>query len=48
MAEDNEVLRETWEGKIAVCFVLASDEVFSVEQPEPFYVSSFIEFYSKF
>ncbi|ELU00231.1 hypothetical protein CAPTEDRAFT_151400 [Capitella teleta] len=38
MADDQEVLRETWDGKIAVCFVLASEEVFSVEQPEPFYM----------
>ena len=40
MAEDIENLREVWDGKIPVCFTLASDEVFTVEQPEPMFVSN--------
>ena len=40
MAEDIEHLREVWDGKIPVCFTLASDEVFTVEQPEPMFVSN--------
>ena len=27
MAEDKEILREMWEGKVPVCFVLSPDEV---------------------
>ena len=38
MADDREVLREVWEGRIPVAFHLAKDEVAS-EQPDPFYVS---------
>ncbi|XP_072036176.1 autophagy protein 5-like [Amphiura filiformis] len=37
MADDREVLREVWEGRIPVAFHLAEDEVAS-EQPEPFYL----------
>ncbi|KAL5010532.1 hypothetical protein ScPMuIL_012837 [Solemya velum] len=37
MAEDREILREIWEGKIPVCFTLASEEVHS-EQPDPIYL----------
>ena len=39
MADDREVLREVWEGRIPVAFHLAEDEIAS-EQPDPFYVSS--------
>ncbi|XP_071492809.1 autophagy protein 5-like [Diadema antillarum] len=35
MADDREVLREVWEGRIPLCFVLAEDES-SMENPEPF------------
>lgn len=41
MAEDREILREIWEGKIPVCFALASEEVHS-EQPDPIYVSIYV------
>lgn len=37
MAEDREVLREIWNGRIPICFALAKDEVHR-DQPEPFYV----------
>ena len=40
MADDREILRAIWDGKIPVCFTLASEEVFTVEQPEPIYVSN--------
>ncbi|XP_046845360.1 autophagy protein 5-like isoform X1 [Xenia sp. Carnegie-2017] len=38
MADDREVLRILWDGRIPVCFSLNSDEVFTLEQPEPFYL----------
>ncbi|XP_022101326.1 autophagy protein 5-like [Acanthaster planci] len=37
MADDREILREVWEGRIPVCFTLASDEVTS-EQPDLFFL----------
>ena len=43
MADDREVLRETWEGRIPVCFTLSQDEITTVEQPEPYYVSKTLE-----
>lgn len=39
MADDREVLREIWDGRIPVCFNLSSEEIATVEQPEPYYVS---------
>ncbi|XP_031570229.1 autophagy protein 5-like [Actinia tenebrosa] len=38
MAEDREVLREIWDGRIPVCFNLSSEEIVTVEQPEPYYL----------
>lgn len=38
MANDREILREIWEGKLPVCFRLASEEVEAVREPEPFYL----------
>lgn len=38
MADDIENLRAVWDGKIPVCFTLATDEVFTVEQPEPMFL----------
>ena len=38
MAEDREILKEIWEGKIPVSFSLASEEVFTVDRPEPLYL----------
>ncbi|XP_028394715.1 autophagy protein 5-like [Dendronephthya gigantea] len=38
MADDREVLRILWDGRIPVCFTLNADEVFTLEQPEPFYL----------
>lgn len=38
MADDREVLRILWDGRIPVCFTLSKDEVFTMEQPEPFYL----------
>lgn len=38
MAEDREVLRYIWDGRLPVCFNLSSDEVVTVEQPDPYYV----------
>lgn len=36
--EDTEILREVWNGRIPVCFNLASSEVSTVEQPEPYFM----------
>lgn len=38
MANDREVLREIWEGKIPVCFQLDSEEVYDLQAPDPFYL----------
>ena len=38
MAEDREVLREIWEGRLPVCFTMAADEVSSPTAPDPFYL----------
>jgi len=38
MADDKEILREVWEGRLPVCFNLSSDEITTVEQPEPCYL----------
>jgi autophagy-related protein 5 len=38
MADDREILRETWDGRIPICFTLSPDEVYTMEQPDPFYV----------
>ncbi|RMX41339.1 hypothetical protein pdam_00012789 [Pocillopora damicornis] len=38
MAEDREVLRYIWDGRLPVCFNLSSDEVVTVEQPDPYYL----------
>lgn len=34
MAEDTEVLRQVWDGRVPVSFSLATDEICSVDQPE--------------
>ncbi|XP_035825360.1 autophagy protein 5 isoform X2 [Aplysia californica] len=38
MADDREILREIWEGKVPVCFQLAQEEVYTGEQPDPFFL----------
>lgn len=38
MANDREVLREIWEGKLPICFQLDSEEVYELRQPDPFYL----------
>ncbi|GBP67343.1 Autophagy protein 5 [Eumeta japonica] len=38
MANDREVLREIWDGKLPVCFQLDQDEITEIQQPDPFYV----------
>ncbi|KAF5286907.1 hypothetical protein FQA39_LY00440, partial [Lamprigera yunnana] len=38
MANDREILREIWEGKLPVCFKLDSSEVYDLQQPEPFFL----------
>ena len=40
MADDREVLREIWEGKVPVCFSLAPNECAGTDNPEPLYVST--------
>lgn len=38
MANDREVLREIWEGKVPVCFQLDPEEVYELQAPDPFYL----------
>lgn len=38
MANDREVLREIWEGKLPVCFKLNLDETNQLQEPDPFYL----------
>lgn len=38
MANDREILREIWEGKLPVCFKLDPDEINQVQEPDPFYL----------
>ncbi|XP_013384929.1 autophagy protein 5-like [Lingula anatina] len=38
MAEDREILREIWDGRVPICFSLASDEIFTLEHPDPFFL----------
>ncbi|CAH1799923.1 unnamed protein product [Owenia fusiformis] len=38
MAEDREILKEIWEGKLPVCFNLSMDELYTMDQPEPYYI----------
>lgn len=38
MANDREILREIWEGKLPVCFQLDENEVYELQQPDPFYL----------
>lgn len=38
MANDREVLREIWDGKLPVCFQLDQEEIMEIQQPDPFYV----------
>lgn len=38
MADDREILREIWDGRLPVCFNLAEQELNTIQQPEPFYL----------
>ncbi|XP_065670365.1 autophagy protein 5 [Hydra vulgaris] len=38
MADDKEVLREIWEGRLPICFNISPDEITTVDQPEPCYL----------
>ena len=38
MADDREVLREVWDGRIPACFTLASSEVETLTAPDPYYL----------
>ncbi|XP_063244616.1 autophagy protein 5 isoform X1 [Bacillus rossius redtenbacheri] len=38
MANDREVLREIWEGRLPVCFQLDSEEVYDLQAPNPSYL----------
>ena len=35
---DREVIREIWNGKLAVCFQLDPEEVFGLQHPDPVYL----------
>jgi len=38
MADDREILRGIWEAKLPIAFQLSSEEVNSMNSPEPFYL----------
>ena len=38
MAEDREVLREVWQGRVPVAFSLSSDDVHTMGQPDPYHL----------
>lgn len=38
MATDRDVLRDLWDGKLPVCFVLNNEEVYDLQAPEAFYL----------
>ena len=38
MADDREVLREVWDGRIPAVFTLAASEVETLTAPEPYYL----------
>ena len=38
MADDREILREVWEGRLPVCFNISPDEITTVDQPEACYL----------
>nr|CAD7429349.1 unnamed protein product [Timema monikensis] len=38
MANDREVLREIWEGRLPICFQLDSEEVYDLQAPDPYYL----------
>lgn len=40
MAEDIEVLRAIWYGKIPICFQMSTEDIVSFQKPDPVYVSS--------
>lgn len=40
MADDKDVLRDVWFGRIPTCFTLNQDEV-TEREAEPYYVSAF-------
>lgn len=39
MAEDGEVLRQLWDSYLPVAFHLSSNDLHSIKDPEPYYVS---------
>ncbi|KAI1294592.1 Autophagy protein 5 [Halotydeus destructor] len=38
MAQDREILREIWDGHLPVSFSMASEDVATMQQPDPYYV----------
>ena len=38
MAEDREVLREVWQGRVPVAFSLSLDDVHTMGQPDPYHL----------
>ena len=38
MAEDREILREVWQGRIPVAFSLSQDDVHTMGQPDPYHL----------
>ncbi|KAK7108805.1 autophagy protein 5-like [Littorina saxatilis] len=38
MADDREILREVWDGRIPVCFLMAHEEIETLEEPEPYFL----------
>ena len=38
MLEDREILRQVWEGRVAACVCLASEDISTLGQPDPQYL----------
>ena len=38
MAEDREILREVWDGRVPVCVQLASEDCNTLSAPDPYYL----------
>lgn len=38
MAEDREILREVWDGRVPVCVQLASEDCSTLSAPDPYYL----------
>lgn len=45
MAEDNEILRCVWDSYLPVAFHLSDNDLYSIKNPEPYFVSTLIKIF---